>query len=251
MKISILIIFVFVSIASTGQDMITIQCTDHYSGNAIKASQINSSKISMEKSDGRILSLGEVIDGKFEIRADYNLGDEITISVEEGRYLSDTHSCARIEKKGFKFALYPERYYAKILTNERSLNTSTFTNNNAKLASIAFLNNEIAYINKDTDQEIYNEASKKIYTSLGKIFNLNNAIDYDEKQSRWVPSTELNDAIIAYKKNNGFEDINAQIDINFLSQFSGLKSGYVIKTPEEIYEITKINGGYIDITNDF
>ena len=239
MKHLIIIAFtITIALESTGQEMLKVQCVDRRTGIVLKSKHISKGAAFLNKFDGTNNDFGPLIDGTFEIEKACHRGDQYTILVDQGNYMGDTYYCYEIKKFGNKFPLVSSNDYYALLNNVKTLFEENFPNEKAKHSSIAFLNNSIAYFNLNRDSSEYSKASKQVYISLGKVFDVSKPTYYDKDQKMWVATNDLEDVIILYKQENSFDQINGLMDYKFFSHLTGLDAMEIFEPALEIYQKT-------------
>ncbi len=219
---------------SFAQDMITVQCTDRLTGRLLNSNHIKEGVVYLKKADGSRLDFGPIKDGKFEIEKDCRRGDKYTIIIDQGDYEGYSLYCHEIEKLGNKFPLFNLKSLANLSFSIEVLGKEEFTDVKLKNASIAFMANTMAYISKSEDTTSYNEMSKLAFTSLGSVFEVDEPTIFDSRQGLWVPTEELENAILIYKKANAFSEVNAQADYKLFNSLTGLKAVQLFQSTESL-----------------
>lgn len=245
MKYKITLIIFHVSIflnCNAQKSYITVTCTDVQTGTMLGKQQISKGTVYLMRSNGTKEDFGPVIDGKFEIESACNRGDKYTIVIDQGSYFSDTYYCIQIKNFKNKFPLRSQASLAQLKKNLNSIQNIDFNNSEAKYASMAYLSSSIAYFQlKNSNIEEYKLKSKETYQYLGEALNVKEPIYYDPSQDLWVPSNKLVQEVIKFKEQNSFNDINGQIDYNFLKSLTGLNPSSKYLDPNDLYKKVEKN----------
>lgn len=226
---------------SFSQETLVVQCTDRRSGRKLNSQNISDGSVLLKKFDGTTQDYGPILNGQFEIDKNCHRGDKFTIIVDEGDYEGYSFYCTEIKRFGNKFPLFKSEDYRTLTANLDLLNDESFSDVKVKNASVAFIANTVAYINRNENKVVYNTASKKMYLSLGSVFEVENPVTFDESQDLWVATPELEIAIKAFKTEKSLENVNGQADYAFFNALTGLNALEVYKPAQVIYEKVEVS----------
>lgn len=238
MIIKFLILFLYISTLCYSQNKVLIQCVDRRDNKKLSSKEIKTAEVILTKYNGRLVNLGPVINGQFEIEEPCHRGDQFSIVIDQGEYITKTWSCIEITKKfKNKFPLSSLSSTLVLFNNLKQLVDTTYENKKAQLVATAFFSNTLAYIRYKSDTAQYNYASELTYNSLGEIFNVEAPTMFDSTQGLWVPTPGLENAIISYKEKHLLKNNNGKVDFILMKKLSGLSPMDEYKSQLKVYEI--------------
>ncbi|MCG6186839.1 hypothetical protein [Maribellus maritimus] len=240
----LLIIFILISLIRTyaQNSYITVICTDVRTGKILNDKQIVKGTVYLNRSDGPTVEYGPILDGKFEIYSNCLPGDKFILKIDQGFYFGKTYYFVQIKNFGNRFPLLSRASLTQLEKNLNSFQSNEFENNEIKYASMAYISNSIATIQKENSNlDEYNLKAKEAYVYVGKVLKVENPVYFDPDQDKWVPSKKLVQRIIDYKELNGFSKIDGQINPSFLRNLTGLDPTSKYLDPDDIYKKVEKN----------